>query len=365
MLGWFRAEAERASCSKRDSVRPRESSGSTLIATSRPSRGSRARYTSPIPPAPSGARISYGPSSCGCQGQEIRTHREGVVNGIRLHWVEQGQGPLVVLLHGFPEFWYAWRHQIPALAAAGFRAVAPDLRGYNLSEKPAGVRAYRIEALNGDLAALIARLGEEKGDARAHVVGHDWGGAFAWYAPLYLPEKLLSLSLLNAPHPLAFVRELRKSTSQRRRSAYVLFFQLPRLPERRIRRDDFAILGKMLRRDPVTKGAFSDEDIRLYTEALARPGALTAALNYYRAALRFAPRLRGRKWPDGLKTLLVWGMRDRYLGPGLLEGLDRWVPRLTVERIPEASHWVQSDAPARVNDLLIRFLSGVSPARSR
>ena len=293
------------------------------------------------------------------------THREGRVNGIRLHWVEQGQGPLVVLLHGFPEFWYAWRHQIPALAAAGFRTVAPDLRGYNLSERPRGVKAYRIEALLGDLEGLIALLGAEQGDARAHIVGHDWGGAFAWYAPLFLPERLLSLTLLNAPHPLAFRRELRSNPAQRKKSSYVFFFQLPWLPERRIRAGNYALLAKMLRRDPVTRGAFTDEDIRLYTEALARPGALTAAVNWYRAALRFPPRVGSRTWPEGLKTLLVWGERDRYLGPGLLEGLDRWVPDLTVERIPDASHWVQADAPARVNDLLVTFLKGVRPARSR
>jgi pimeloyl-ACP methyl ester carboxylesterase len=292
-------------------------------------------------------------------------HREGRVNGVRLHWVEQGEGPLVVLLHGFPEFWYAWRHQLPALAAAGFRAVAPDLRGYNLSEKPRGVRAYRIEALLGDLEGLISLLAVEQGGTRAHVVGHDWGGAFAWYAPLFVPERLLSLTLLNAPHPLAFRRELRTSAAQRKKSSYVFLFQLPWIPERRIRADGYAVLGKMLRRDPVRPGTFSDEDVRLYVEALARPGALTAAVNYYRAAWRFPPRARGRTWPEGLKTLLVWGERDRYLGPGLLEGLDRWVPDLTIERIPDASHWVQADAPGLVNELLIRFLTSVSPSRSR
>jgi epoxide hydrolase 4 len=291
------------------------------------------------------------------------THREDRVNGVRLHSVEQGEGPLVVLLHGFPEFWYAWRHQIPALAAAGFRVVAPDLRGYNLSEKPEGVRAYRIEALLGDLEGLIERLGE--GEKKAHVVGHDWGGAFAWYAPLFIPERLLSLALLNAPHPLAFRRELRTNAAQRKKSSYVFMFQVPWLPERRIRAGNFAILGKMLRRDPVTPGAFPDEDIRLYKEALAQPGALTAAVNYYRAALRFPPKAAGRAWPEGLKTLLVWGERDRYLGSGLLEGLDRWVPNLTIERIPDASHWVQADAPEKVNDLLIKFLAGVRPSRSR
>jgi pimeloyl-ACP methyl ester carboxylesterase len=296
---------------------------------------------------------------------ETWTHREGNVNGVRLHWVEQGEGPLVVLLHGFPEFWYAWRHQLPALAAAGFRAVAPDLRGYNLSDKPRGVRAYRVEALLGDLEGFIALLAGEQGETRAHVVGHDWGGALAWVAPLFLPDRLHTLTLLNAPHPLAFRRELKSSAAQRKKSSYVFLFQLPWLPERRIRAGNFAILEKLLRRDPVRPGTFSDEDVRLYKEALAQPGALTAAVNYYRAALRFPPRARGRTWPEGLKTLLVWGERDRYLGPGLLDGLDRWVPSLTIERIPDASHWVQADAPEKVNELLIGFLKRVRSGRSR
>jgi pimeloyl-ACP methyl ester carboxylesterase len=227
------------------------------------------------------------------------------------------------------------------------------------------VHAYRIGALVGDLEGLVSFLAGEQGESRAHVVGHDWGGAFAWYAPLCIPERLLSLTLLNAPHPLAFRRELRSSAAQRKKSSYVLFFQLPWLPERRIRAGNYALLAKMLRRDPVTRGAFTDEDVRLYTEALARPGALTAAVNWYRAALRFPLRVGGRTWPEGLETLVVWGERDRYLGPGLLEGLDRWVPNLTIERIPDASHWVQADAPARVNDLLVTFLKGVRPARNR
>ncbi len=285
---------------------------------------------------------------------ESWTHREAVVNGVRLHWAEEGRGPLVVLLHGFPESWLAWRKQLPALAAAGFRAAAPDLRGYNLSEKPAGVRSYRIEALLGDLEGLIALLGAEQGAARAHVVGHDWGGAFAWYAPLFLPDRLLSLTLMNAPHPLAFRRELRSNPVQRKKSSYVFFFQLPWLPERAVRSGNFAALEKMLRRDPVNPGAFTDAEIAAYKEALARPGALTAALNYYRAALRHPPAVGGRTWPKDLKTLLLWGARDRYLGEELTRGLDRWVPNLAIERV-EASHWIQNDAPEVVNRRLVEF----------
>jgi pimeloyl-ACP methyl ester carboxylesterase len=279
---------------------------------------------------------------------------------VTLHWAEQGEGPLVVLLHGFPEFWYSWHHQLPALAAAGFRVVAPDLRGYGLSEKPRDIRAYRIETLVADVAALVARLGEGKKEVRAHVVGHDWGGVLAWYLPLFHPEVCASVTVLNAPHPVAFRRALKTSPDQRRRSRYVFFFQLPFLPERGMRRGNFAILEKMLRRDPIRPGAFTEEDIRLYKEALAQPGALTSAINYYRAALRHPPRMRGRRWPEGLPALLVWGEKDRYLGPALAEGLEEWVPGIRVARLPEASHWVQNDAPDEVNSLLVGFLSSFS-----
>jgi pimeloyl-ACP methyl ester carboxylesterase len=141
----------------------------------------------------------------------------------------------------------------------------------------------------------------------------------------------------------------------------MFFFQLPFLPERGMRRGNFALLETMLRRDPVRPGAFSDADIRLYKEALSRPGALTSAINYYRAALRHPPRTRGRRWPEGLRALLVWGEKDRYLGPALAEGLEEWVPGIRVARLAEASHWVQNDAPGEVNRLLVDFLGGVRP----
>ncbi|HQR44579.1 MAG TPA: alpha/beta hydrolase [Thermoanaerobaculia bacterium] len=288
--------------------------------------------------------------SCPCPDDAF-LHREVEANGVRLHVAEAGTGPLVLLLHGFPEFWYAWRHQLPALAAAGFRAVAPDLRGYNLSEKPPGIASYAVEKLAADVAALVTALGEES----AFVVGHDWGGALAWYLPLLHPGRVRRLAILNAPHPAAFRRELKRSAAQRKRSSYILFFQLPWLPERAIRKDDFGQLAKMLRRDPVRAGAFSADDVARYQEALSRPGALTAALNWYRAALRHPPRLPRERRTIDVPTLVVWGGKDRYLGPALAEGLERWVPDLVVERLPDASHWVPADAPERVNELLIRF----------
>jgi len=288
-------------------------------------------------------------------GQGELTHHEAIVNGVRLHYVQAGQGPLVVLLHGFPEFWYGWRLQIPALAAAGYRVIAPDMRGYNLSEKPPTVADYRLEALTSDVAALIRHAGEES----AVVVGHDWGGAVAWETAIRLPQVVRRLVVLNAPHPAAMLRELR-TVEQLRRSWYMFFFQLPWLPEALARLSGYSALEAVFRRDPTRAGAYSDEDIRLYRQAVARPGALTGAINYYRALFRQAPAgaLRGmRALPTiTVPTLLIWGMRDRYLGPRLLDGLDQWVANLRVERLPDASHWVMADEPQRVNDLLLGFL---------
>jgi pimeloyl-ACP methyl ester carboxylesterase len=271
-----------------------------------------------------------------------------------LHYVEAGTGPLVVLLHGFPEFWYSWRHQIPALADAGFRVIAPDMRGYNLSGKPKGVRPYQLETLAADVAGLIRHAGA----TRATVVGHDWGGLVAWQVPLHHPEVLEKLIILNAPHPGAARRELR-TLAQLRKSWYIFFFQLPVLPEWTIRRREFAGIAKILRTDPVRPGAFSPEDVRRYQQALAQPGALTAALNYYRALFRRSLREWSKPIPPiTVPTLVIWGERDLYLGLPLLEGLREWVPDLRIERLPEASHWIQVDAPEKVNRWMIEFLRG-------
>jgi pimeloyl-ACP methyl ester carboxylesterase len=278
-------------------------------------------------------------------------HCYATVNGIRLHYVEAGHGPLVVLLHGFPEFWYSWRQQISALAAAGFRVLAPDLRGYNESEKPVGVANYHIDLLAADVIALIRHAGAERG----HIVGHDWGGAIAWYLALTQPQVVDRLAILNAPHPAAFLRELR-TLSQLRRSWYMFLFQLPGVPEWFLRRRHFAALERTLRRDPVRHGCFAPEDFEAYKRALAQPGALTATINYYRAAFRHPGTLLRRFHPIQLPTLLIWGERDRYLGIRLTEGLEQWVPNLRIERLPNASHWVQNDAPDRVNELLVEFL---------
>jgi pimeloyl-ACP methyl ester carboxylesterase len=272
----------------------------------------------------------------------------------QLHVVESGKGEPVVLLHGFPEFSYCWRHQLPALSAAGFRAIAPDLRGYNLSDRPLGVRNYRANELVADIAALIRILPSEK----AHVVGHDWGGVLAWRLAAQHPELVQKLVVLNAPHPAAYRRTLGRNPRQWLRSWYVLFFQLPWLPELLLRSRDFALLERTWKKDPVTPGTYSDADIAKYKEALGRPWALTAAINYYRAALRWPGDLYGQPQSVSASTLLIWGEHDRYLGLDLTKGLEVWIPDLRVERIPNASHWVQNDVPEVVNRLIVDFLAG-------
>lgn len=287
------------------------------------------------------------------QGQPAVQHREARVNGVRLHYVEAGSGPLVLLLHGFPEFWYSWRHQLPALAEAGFLALAPDLRGYNLSDKPTGVNAYRLDKLLADVLGLIQQAGAE----RVALVGHDWGGVIAWHLAMHDPQVIDKLIILNAPHPAAYRRELR-SWKQLLKSWYVFFFQVPRLADQVLGAGDFYWLDRLLRGQPAHREAFTEEDVRRYKQALARPGALTAALNYYRALRHPLHRSPQDTVPVAAPTLLLWGERDSYLSVELTEGLNVWVPNLTVVRFPDVGHWIQNEVPERVNRLMIDFLRG-------
>jgi pimeloyl-ACP methyl ester carboxylesterase len=278
-------------------------------------------------------------------------HRYADLGDVRLHYVEAGEGPLVVLLHGFPEFWYSWRFQVPALARAGFRVVAPDMRGYNLSDKPSRVRDYRVELLARDVERLVLACGEE----RAAVVGHDWGAAVAWAAAMLHPRRVEQLAVLNVPHPVRFLEGMRMPR-QLLRSWYVFFFQLPLMPEVGARAGNFALFRHYFRNDLVRPGAISSEDVERYVAALSRPGALTSAINYYRALLRDLRRLLWLVRRVEAPVLVIWGEQDRYLEPALAEPDRKWVPDLQVERLPDASHWVQQDRPERVNRLLLEFL---------
>ena len=272
---------------------------------------------------------------------------------MRLHYAEAGSGPLVVLLHGFPDFWYSWRRQIPALADAGFRVVAPDLRGYNRSEKPAPVSAYRQETLVEDVAALV----EELGGGPATVVGHDWGGAIAWAFAMSHPDALARLVILNCPHPSAYSRALRHP-GQIARSSYMFFFQLPRIPETLLGARRFTVLRKLLPSEAEHPGAFTNEDLERYVTAATRSESFRGGLNYYRAAFRQNPlRLQ-----DDLRTiehpvLIVWGAKDGALRPELAAPDPGWVPNATLELIPDASHWVHMDAPDHVNSLVLDFVA--------
>jgi epoxide hydrolase 4 len=272
-------------------------------------------------------------------------------NGVRLHCLVAGSGPLVVLLHGFPETSHAWRHQIDALAPR-FRVVAPDLRGYGESDKPLGVGAYRGTTLAADVLGLIGAFGAE----RAHVVGHDWGGAVAWTLAMRHPGALDRLVVINCPHPAAMGRALRANWRQIRRSWYIFAFQVPWLPERLLTRDRARALRDALRRS-ARRGTFSEEDLEVYAHAFAAPGAATAAINYYRAAFRDGAR--GRAPRIGAPTLLIWGEDDFALGKELTFGMEPlFAGELRVEYLPQTGHWVMEERPNEVNRLLLDFLPG-------
>ncbi len=209
-------------------------------------------------------------------------------NGSRLHAVAAGpaDGPLVILLHGFPEFWYSWRKQIGPLAEAGYRVVAPDQRGYNLSSKPPEIADYAVGNLVADVIAIADQLGHDK----FCLAGHDWGAAVAWTTALQFPERLKKLAILNVPHPAVFTRTVRSNPRQMRRSWYMAFFQLPRLPEWRFSSNNFAAGVRALVASS-RPGTFTADDLDEYRNAWANPGAVTAMLNWYRAFFRARPTL--------------------------------------------------------------------------
>lgn len=277
---------------------------------------------------------------------------EGYVtaNDVRLHYVAAGAGPLVLLLHGFPQFWYTWRHQLPALSS-GHRVVALDLRGYNLSDRPA--RGYDICTLSDDIQAVIAGFGERE----ATLVGHDWGGVVAWATAIRAPDCVHKLAILNAPHP-GVARRQGWSLAQLRRSSYIAFFQLRGVAERAIERDDFEALRRIFRQDDPAGAWLSDTDLDRYVAALRRPGALSSALAYYRALPR--PNSYFTLSPMRVvhvPTLVLWGELDRALGVSLLEDLDVWVRAPRVRRFATASHWLNEQSPDEVNEELLRFLA--------
>jgi pimeloyl-ACP methyl ester carboxylesterase len=271
---------------------------------------------------------------------------------LELHAVVAGpeDGPLALLLHGFPECWYSWRHQIPVLVEAGFLVVAPDLRGYNLSDKPQGVQHYQIDRLTEDIRTLIRTLGRE----RAVLVAHDWGGVVAWRFAIDHPEAVDRLVVMNAPHPVTFFKALRSDRSQQLKLWYMFAFQLPWLPEALLTLSPAASARLFFRGTAVRSQAFSDADLEVMAAALAQPGAMRCMIDWYRAAFRFRAAAKPR--PIEAPTLLIWAEDDVALGKSLTSGLERWVPDLQVHYIPDCGHWVQNEAPDEVNERMLAFL---------
>lgn len=273
-------------------------------------------------------------------------------NNIRLHCVTQGQGELVILLHGFPEFWYSWRYQIPALARH-FKVVVPDLRGYNDSDKPA--HGYDLDTLAADIQGLIERLGYVK----AHIVGHDWGGAIAWHLAQKFPKSLDRLAILNAAHPQKLIQELTGNVDQLRRSWYILAFQIPGIPEWLIQQNLGEFVRGVFQGQAIRKSAFTKEITQIYQAALEKPGALVAAINHYRQFLLPQNWLKNFSYqapPITSPTLILWGKEDSFLSQKLTDGLDRLIAApFWLKLIPDCGHWIQQEVPQTVNRELLDF----------
>jgi pimeloyl-ACP methyl ester carboxylesterase len=286
-------------------------------------------------------------------------HDYANVNGVRLHYAHAGKGPLMLFLHGFPEFWYCWKPQLEEFGRDHL-AVAPDLRGFNLSECPADVKQYKARILIEDVRALAARFGQEK----FVLVAHDWGGAVAWGYAMAHPQTLHKLVIVNSPHPVTFARELAHNPAQAEASQYMNLFRSDKA-ERVLLENNYARLLHMTL-NGWGRGSIDAAERAAYVEAWSRPGALTGGLNYYRASPLYPPtgddpgakalQLEPADFMVRVPTLVVWGMRDTALLPGNLDGLEACVPGVRIERLPEASHWVMHEAPARLNRLIREFI---------
>lgn len=289
------------------------------------------------------------------------------VGEIKLHYVENGTGELILLLHGFPDYWYSWKHQIPALSES-FRVVAPDLRGYNKSSKPEGVDNYSTSLLVNDIGQLITSLGETK----AMVIGHDWGGFVAWNLAMMAPDKVSKLVIINCPHPVLLLEAFWSMRFQQlQKSWYVFFFQIPKIPEEMLSQNNYEALQRMVLGSVSNKQAFSAEDMKQYVEAWSQPGALEASINYYRANWNIAQILsiRGEHQADFIKrfpkikcpTLVIWGEKDVALDKSLTFGLNKYIEgAFKLVYHPKYGHWVHVEAPEFVNNVILSFLVSIT-----
>jgi epoxide hydrolase 4 len=278
-------------------------------------------------------------------------------NGQRFELAECGNGEkLAILLHGFPELNFSWRHQMPLLADKGYRVWVPNMRGYGASSKPEGIAAYRLDQLMADVAALIDRGKAEAPADEVMLVAHDWGAVIAWTFAINKVRPLDRLVIMNVPHPKCAEREL-KHWRQKRKSWYILAFQLPWLPERLLLANDAKAVRGAFFNTAANKDNFARAILNVYARAAQRPGAIRSMLNYYRALVRYP---EARAVGDGMvetPTLVIWGENDLALDIHLLDGMEEWVPNLTLHRLPGISHWVQQDAPDEVNRLLGDWLA--------
>jgi pimeloyl-ACP methyl ester carboxylesterase len=281
-------------------------------------------------------------------------HTHITTNGITLHVVQAGpqDGPLVILLHGYPEFWYGWRHQIPYLVEKGYRVWVPDQRGYNLSDKPEGIRAYTLDESAADVAGLIDAAGREK----IYLVGHNWGAVTAWWTAMKYPERLEKLVILNAPHPIVSARTIGRHPEQTRKSWYMFYFQIPWLPEALLRVGNWAQAVQSLRKSS-RPGTFSDAEVEEYRKAWSQPGAMTAMINWYRAVIRVRPPTPPNP-RISTPTLIIWGAKDPFIIREAAQMSLEFCDNARLEYIEDATHWVQHEEPQRVNKLIGEFLAG-------
>ena len=274
-----------------------------------------------------------------------------IANGINLHYVTQGEGSLMLMLHGFPDFWYSWRHQIPEFAD-DYKVVALDLRGYNESDKPKKLENYKMEQLVEDVKGVIEGLGYES----CILVGHDWGGAIAWNFAYAYPDQVDKLIVMNMPHPAKFMEGL-KTPQQLLRSWYIFLFQLPLLPEALFHWNDYQAIDSIFVGTAIDKTAFTPTDLEAYKDAAAKRGALTAMFNYYRNSFSELLNDKQKDWGVlNIPTLMIWGEDDQVLDKELTSGTDKFVKNLQIKYIPNCSHWVQQEQPLLVNQYMREFL---------
>jgi len=274
-------------------------------------------------------------------------------NGITLNIVQAGpvDGELIILLHGFPEFWYGWRGQIDYLANEGYRVWAPDQRGYNLSDKPTDTASYKISELVADVIGLIHADGREQ----AHIIGHDWGAMVAWWTALLHPEAINKLGILNVPHPHVFEQTLRSDVRQLFKSWYAGMFQIPWLPERIVGAGNWRIMAEAMQKSG-KRGSFTDADMEKYREAWSKPAAMTSMMNWYRAYVQHRPEPPA-DWRVRVPTLMIWGEKDRFLSARMAQPSIDLCDEGTLHTFDDATHWVQHDKADEVNALLSEFLA--------